>query len=65
MSPAVAAAKAAFACPIHSDSETQDKPYRVDGWFFDAKREYAYGPASGLPDTRFGTFSRSLMDEAG
>jgi hypothetical protein len=30
----------------------------------DAKREYAYGPASGLPDTKFGTFSQSLMDEA-
>jgi phosphoserine phosphatase len=31
----------------------------------DAKREYAYGPANGLPDTEFGTFSQSLMDEAG
>jgi hypothetical protein len=30
----------------------------------DARREYAYGPANGLPDTRFGTFSQSLMDEA-
>jgi phosphoglycolate phosphatase-like HAD superfamily hydrolase len=30
----------------------------------DAKRGYAYGPARGLPDTRFGTFSQSLMDEA-
>jgi phosphoserine phosphatase len=30
----------------------------------DATREYAYGPADGLPDTRFGTFSPSLMDEA-
>jgi len=30
----------------------------------DAKREYAYGPANGLPDTSFGTFSTSLMDEA-
>jgi len=30
----------------------------------DAKREYAYGPADGLPDTKFGTFSQSLMDEA-
>ena len=30
----------------------------------DAKREYAYGPANGLPDTRFGTFTQSLMDEA-
>jgi phosphoserine phosphatase len=30
----------------------------------DAEREYAYGPANGLPDTKFGTFSPSLMDEA-
>ena len=30
----------------------------------DAKREYAYGPAGGLPDTRIGTFSQPLMDEA-
>ena len=30
----------------------------------DAKREYAYGPANGLPDTKFGTFSQSLMEEA-
>lgn len=30
----------------------------------DAEREYAYGPAKGLPDTKFGTFPQSLMDEA-
>jgi hypothetical protein len=30
----------------------------------DAEREYAYGPAGGLPDTKVGTFSQSLMDEA-
>ena len=30
----------------------------------DATREYAYGPANGLPDSKFGTFSQSLMDEA-
>ena len=30
----------------------------------DAEREYAYGPANGLPDTMVGTFSQSLMDEA-
>lgn len=30
----------------------------------DAKREYAYGPADGLPDTKFGTFPQSLMEEA-
>jgi hypothetical protein len=30
----------------------------------DAQREYAYGPAGGLPDTNVGTFDQSLMDEA-
>ena len=30
----------------------------------DAKREYAYGPAQGLPDTKVGAFSQSLYDEA-
>jgi len=30
----------------------------------DAEREYAYGPANGLPDTHFGRFTQSLMDEA-
>jgi hypothetical protein len=30
----------------------------------DAAREYAYGPAQGLPDTRVGTFTRGLFDEA-
>jgi len=30
----------------------------------DAQREYAYGPAKGLPDTKFGTFPASLMEEA-
>ncbi|HEY9074341.1 MAG TPA: HAD family hydrolase [Desulfobaccales bacterium] len=30
----------------------------------DAKREYAYGPAQGLPDTKVGSFSQTLMDEA-
>jgi phosphoserine phosphatase len=30
----------------------------------DAAREYAYGPANGLPDTKFGRFPQSLMDEA-
>jgi phosphoserine phosphatase len=30
----------------------------------DAKREYAYGPAKGLPDTKFGTFTQALYDEA-
>jgi phosphoglycolate phosphatase-like HAD superfamily hydrolase len=30
----------------------------------DAEREYAYGPANGLPDTEVGTFSQALADEA-
>ncbi len=30
----------------------------------DGKREFAYGPANGLPDTKVGTFSQSLYDEA-
>src|SRR5262249_54394954 len=30
----------------------------------DATREYAYGPAAGLPDTKVGTFTQALYDEA-
>ena len=30
----------------------------------DAKREYAYGPANGLPATHVGTFTQALYDEA-
>ena len=30
----------------------------------DAAREYAYGPAQGLPDSKVGTFSQALFDEA-
>jgi phosphoserine phosphatase len=30
----------------------------------DAAREYAYGPADGQPDSKFGTFPQDLMDEA-
>ena len=30
----------------------------------DAAREYAYGPAQGLPDTRVGAFTQELYDEA-
>jgi phosphoserine phosphatase len=30
----------------------------------DATREYAYGPAAGLPDTKVGTFTPALYDEA-
>ncbi|MDC9825323.1 HAD family hydrolase [Devosia sp. ZB163] len=30
----------------------------------DAEREYAYGPAQGLPDTNIGAFSQALYDEA-
>jgi len=27
-------------------------------------REYAYGPATGLPDNKVGTFPQALLDEA-
>ena len=30
----------------------------------DADREYAYGPAQGLPDSKVGTFTQALYDEA-
>ena len=30
----------------------------------DAKREYAYGPAQGLPDSKVGTLTQALFDEA-
>jgi hypothetical protein len=30
----------------------------------DAQREYAYGPANGLPDTKVGAFTQALYDEA-
>jgi hypothetical protein len=30
----------------------------------DASREYAYGPAAGLPDSKIGTFTQTLYDEA-
>ncbi|SHG98475.1 Phosphoglycolate phosphatase, HAD superfamily [Kaistia soli DSM 19436] len=30
----------------------------------DATREYAYGPAAGLPDTKVGAFTQELFDEA-
>ena len=30
----------------------------------DATREYAYGPAQGLPDTKVGTLTQTLYDEA-
>jgi hypothetical protein len=30
----------------------------------DATREYAYGPARGLPDTHVGTFSEALLTQA-
>ena len=30
----------------------------------DAKREYAYGPAEGLPNTRVGYFPQGLYDDA-
>jgi hypothetical protein len=30
----------------------------------DAEREYAYGPAQGLPDSKVGRFPQPLFDEA-
>ena len=30
----------------------------------DATREYAYDPAQGLPDTKAGTFTQALYDQA-
>src|SRR5262249_15571721 len=30
----------------------------------DAKREYAYGPAQGLPESKVGTFTQELYDQA-
>jgi hypothetical protein len=30
----------------------------------DAEREYAYGPAQKLPDSKVGTFPQTLYDEA-
>jgi hypothetical protein len=30
----------------------------------DAEREYAYGPATGLPDTKVGTLTQALYDQA-
>jgi hypothetical protein len=30
----------------------------------DPQREYAYGPAEGLPSTKVGTFTQALYDEA-
>ena len=30
----------------------------------DADREYVYGPAQGLPDSKIGTFTQALYDEA-
>jgi hypothetical protein len=32
--------------------------------YHDAEREYAYGSAQGLPDTKVGTFTQALYDEA-
>ena len=30
----------------------------------DGEREYAYGPANNLPDSKVGTFTQELFDEA-
>jgi hypothetical protein len=39
---------------------------RLSVWVLhdDATREYAYGPAQGLPDTKIGTFSQAMYDMA-
>jgi hypothetical protein len=37
---------------------------RVGHGLIDDKREYAYGPALGLPDTKVGTFTQELAEEA-
>jgi hypothetical protein len=36
----------------------------VDVLHDDVRREYAYGPAHGLPDSKVGTFSQLLYDVA-
>jgi phosphoserine phosphatase len=46
---------------------TIDNPHPALGLIVlhdDAEREYAYGPAAGLPDSKIGTFPQSLLDEA-
>jgi len=57
----------------NSDGDKEMLEYATDGegpgmglivLHDDAKREYAYGPAGGLPDSRIGTFSKALYDEA-
>src|ERR1019366_1445641 len=39
-------------------------PEQVVGSSGLTKYEYAYGPAAGLPDSKVGTFSQALFDEA-
>jgi hypothetical protein len=54
----------------HAGMSTAEFEAIVTDWLMmlvfhdDAQREYAYGPANGLPETKFGTFPQSLMDEA-
>ena len=48
---------------IHSMQKPRSGPHRprtVAG----SDREYAYGPAEGLPDTKVGTFTQDLYNEA-
>ena len=42
----------------------QDGTLWVEHLHDDTTREYAYGPAQGLPDTKVGTFPQALYDEA-
>jgi len=59
--------------PVNSSRANGFKTYIVTGGdrssmmlvlHDDAQREYAYGPAAGLPDTKVGTFPQSLLDGA-
>jgi phosphoserine phosphatase len=62
-----------YACFGNSDGDRQMLEYTGAGggarlmmlvMHDDAKREYAYGPAQGLPPTKVGTFTQALYDEA-
>jgi arylsulfatase A-like enzyme len=40
------------------------RPYAGEVAYVDAQREYAYGPATGLPASKVGSFTQPLYDEA-
>lgn len=56
------------ACDPHVNRDSvrgRGRPTNVDaGESRAAQREYAYGPPQGLPDTKVGTFSQALNDDA-